>query len=360
MTNILIIEDEPQVRANLREILTLNDFTALTAPDGQAGLLAAQDALPDLILCDLTMPELDGYGVLKGIRDNTHTQHIPIIFLTAHADRPDLRYAMELGAADYLTKPCMPRDLLKAINTQLTKATQLEARTNQKLDHLRSSLNLALPQELHTPLNNIVNIAEALLSKSPLLDSQTEQVRQIRTSGLRLHHLIHNYLLYAELEMLAVHGSASPPSRNFTTELRPTITSTAQRIAQNHNRSDQLHLDLENADLAISELKLTKIVEELIDNAFKFSTSPVHIFGRTLLTNHYQLDIIDSGQGMTPDQILSIGGYMQFDRHRYEQQGAGLGLIIAKRLTELNNGHLTIKSDLYCETMITITLPCSP
>ncbi len=359
MTNILIIEDEPQVRANLREILILNDFQALTAPDGHAGLLAAQDTLPDLILCDVTMPKLDGYGVLKGIRENPLTQHIPMIFLTAHADRPDMRHAMELGAADYLTKPCMPQELLKVISTQLSKASQNEARSNSKLDLLRSSLNLALPQEFHAPLNHIVNTTEALLYKSPLLDSQAEQVRQIRTAGLRLHHLIHNYLLYAELEMLAVQQPASVPQRQFSTDLRHPITQTAQQVAHNHNRLEHLNLNLEDADLAISELKLTKIVEELIDNAFKFSTSPVHIFGRTI-QNQYQLDIIDSGQGMTPDQILSIGGYMQFDRQRYEQQGTGLGLIIAKRLTELNNGQLTIKSDLYCETMVTITLPCSP
>jgi two-component system, sensor histidine kinase and response regulator len=360
MPHILIIEDEPQVRANLREILNLNDFQTLTAPNGQEGLLAAQDTLPDLILCDVSMPQLDGYGVLQGLRQNPQTNHIPMIFLTANSDRPEVRHGMELGAADYLTKPCSPNALLKAINTQLTKRAQLETYANTKLDHLRTSLNLALPQELDAPLTQMINTADRLLYQPTSPEGQAEQLKSIRDTGLRLHRTIHNYLLFADLEMLAIDERVHSPSRHVKTPCSQPIIRTAQRLAQSYQRDEHLVLDLEDAVLAISELKLVKIMEELLDNAFKFSSQTVYVMGR-LVEGAYKIDIIDNGQGFTQRQIAAIGGYMQFDRTQNQQTGVGLGLAIARHLTQLNGGHFHICSELGCETIITITLPtCSP
>jgi two-component system, sensor histidine kinase and response regulator len=360
MPHILIIEDEPQVRANLREILNLNDFQTLTAPNGQEGLLAAQDTLPDLILCDVSMPQLDGYGVLQALRQNPQTNHIPMIFLTANSDRPEVRHGMESGAADYLTKPCSPNDLIRAINTQISKRAQLETYANTKLDHLRTSLNLALPQELDAPLTQIVNTADRLLYQPTTPEGQAEQLKFIRDTGLHLHRTIHNYLLFADLEMLAIDKRAHPPSRHVKTlPAQPTIR-TAQRVAQNYQRDHQLVLDLEDTVLAISELKLIKIIEELVDNAFKFSSQTVYVMGH-LIDGAYQIDIIDNGQGFTQQQIAAIGGYMQFDRAQNQQTGVGLGLAIARHLTQLNGGQFRICSELGCETIVTVTLPsCSP
>jgi two-component system, sensor histidine kinase and response regulator len=358
MPHILIIEDEPQVRANLRELLNLNDFQTLTAPNGQAGVLAAQDTIPDLILCDVTMPEMDGYGVLQAIRQNPQISHIPIIFLTAHNDRPAIRYGMELGAADYLTKPCPTQDLLKAINTQLAKRAQAETYANTKLDHLRTSLNLSLPQEFDVPLTQIINTADRLLYQPTPPELQAEQLKSIRDTGLRLHRTIHNYLLFADLEMLAIDNPSLAPSRHVKTLCCQPITRTAQRIAQNYQRDQDLMLELEEAILAISELKLIKIVEELVDNAFKFSDQPVYVMGRAL-EGTYQIDIINNGQGFTQQQLAAIGSYMQFDRAQQKQIGVGLGLAIARRLTQLNGGQFNICSELGCETIVTVTLPCS-
>jgi two-component system, sensor histidine kinase and response regulator len=359
MPHILIIEDEPQVRANLREILNLNDFETLTAPNGQEGLLAAQDTLPDLILCDVSMPQLDGYGVLQALRQNPQTSPIPIIFLTAHTDRPEVRHGMELGAADYLTKPCSPKDLLRAINTQLTKRAQLETYANTKLDHLRTSLNLALPQELDTPLTQMINTADRLLYQPTTPEGQAEQLKFIRDTGLRLHRTIHNYLLFADLEMLAIDRRLHAPSRHVKTLTKPIIR-TAQRIAQTYQRDHDLVLNLEDAVLSISELKLVKIVEELLDNAFKFSSQTVYVLGHPI-DGAYKIDIIDNGPGFTQQQIAAIGGYMQFDRAQNQQPGIGLGLAIARHLTQLNGGQFRLCSELGCETIVTVILPaCSP
>lgn len=358
MPHILIIEDEPQVRANLREILTLNDFQILTASDGQTGLLAAQDTMPDLILCDVSMPHMDGYGVLQALRQNHQTRHIPMIFLTAQADRPSVRQGMEMGVDDYLAKPFAPKDLLKAVNTQLGKRVQLEAYANTKLDHLRTSLNLALPQELDAPLTQMINTVDRLLYKSISPEDQAEQLKFVRDTGLRLRRTVHNYLLFADLEILSMDHRDHKPSRHVKTLCRQPIVRTTQSLAQSYQREHQLILDLEDAVLAISELKLVKIVEEIVDNAFKFSSQNVYVLGRSV-DGFYQIDIIDNGPGLTQQEIAAIGGYMQFDRARHQQIGVGLGIAIAQRLTELNSGQFQIRSELGCETIVTVSLPCS-
>jgi DNA-binding NarL/FixJ family response regulator len=124
MKTILIIEDEPEMRRNLATILRLEKFQPVVAENGRAGVEAALDARPDLILCDVMMPELDGYGVLRELRAAPATRAIPFIFLTAKGEKPDIRSGMNLGADDYLTKPVAKADLLDAISSRLKRASE--------------------------------------------------------------------------------------------------------------------------------------------------------------------------------------------------------------------------------------------
>lgn len=121
MKKILVIEDEPTVRANILELLEAEDFHAIGAENGFIGALWAREHLPELIICDVMMPELDGYGVLTVLRQDPVTATIPFIFLTAKADKVDLRQGMELGADDYLTKPFTSDELLGAIASRFAK-----------------------------------------------------------------------------------------------------------------------------------------------------------------------------------------------------------------------------------------------
>src|SRR5688500_4144252 len=112
MTLILVIEDSDSIRSNIAEILEYEDFTMIQAENGKVGVQRAQESLPDLIICDIMMPELDGYGVLLELRSQTVTATIPFIFLTAKADRESMRLGMVSGADDYLTKPFTSSELL--------------------------------------------------------------------------------------------------------------------------------------------------------------------------------------------------------------------------------------------------------
>jgi DNA-binding NarL/FixJ family response regulator len=126
---ILIIEDEPEMRRNLATILRLEQFHPVVAENGRLGVEAALREKPDLILCDVMMPELDGYGVLQELRADAVTRATPFIFLTAKGEKPDIRSGMNLGADDYLTKPVAKADLLAAISSRLTRAGQTAVTT---------------------------------------------------------------------------------------------------------------------------------------------------------------------------------------------------------------------------------------
>jgi len=124
MKKILVIEDEPEMRRNLTTILRLEKFHPLAAENGRVGVELAKKEKPDLILCDVMMPELDGLGVLQALRDDPSTVTIPFIFLTAKGEKGDVRSGMNLGADDYLTKPVAKADLLSAVRSRLQRATQ--------------------------------------------------------------------------------------------------------------------------------------------------------------------------------------------------------------------------------------------
>jgi two-component system sensor histidine kinase/response regulator len=153
---ILIIEDTPEIRHLVSETLRSRGFRTVAAEDGLRGVELAVIELPDLILCDVQMPNLDGHGTLTALREQPATEAIPFIFLTGLSDRPNVRYGMDLGADDYLTKPFTVEELLGAVQTRLAKQELLSRRSEAKLEELRENIAYALPHELMTPLNGIL------------------------------------------------------------------------------------------------------------------------------------------------------------------------------------------------------------
>jgi len=128
MRKILVIEDTPDIRALIMEILETRGFQVTCAENGKNGIASAEKEVPDLILCDIQMPEMSGYEVLVKLRQNEKTATIPFIFLTGVADKMQIRHGMELGADDYLTKPFTLQELLAAVTARLeTRATLAKA-----------------------------------------------------------------------------------------------------------------------------------------------------------------------------------------------------------------------------------------
>ena len=146
MKKILVIEDEAETLDNLVLMLEMEGFKAFSAPNGRAGVAVARRELPDVILCDVSMPELDGYGVLETLRKDNDTISIPFIFLTAKSDKKDLRIGMNLGADDYLTKPASAEEVLSAIRARLDRHNEKEQAAIAKVE-LKPNFDSAKPLE---------------------------------------------------------------------------------------------------------------------------------------------------------------------------------------------------------------------
>lgn len=143
MKKILVIEDNAEVRENLEEILELSGYEVTLAEDGTVGVEYALRDIPDLILCDVMMPRLDGYGVLNILSKKSQTANIPFIFLTAKAEKNDFRRGMNLGADDYITKPFYKDELLSVIETRLRKSDQVRKQFERTEQGLSAFINEA-------------------------------------------------------------------------------------------------------------------------------------------------------------------------------------------------------------------------
>ncbi|MEG3906738.1 response regulator [Microcoleus sp. w2-18bC1] len=361
MAKILVIEDEEAIRENILELLEAENFEGIGAINGKLGIKLAIEQIPDLILCDMMMPEVDGHGVLKALRSEPLTATIPFIFLTAKADKVDIRTGMELGADDYITKPCTPQELLKAIAIRLEKQKTISRQSQKTLDELRTNISMSLPHELRTPLNAILGFSELILSEYQVLEEADilEMIGQIQTSGHRLYRLIQNFLLYAELEIAATNPELLKEMRNSEFScVKSLLSQKARQQAKHANRTDDLQLNLQDSSVAIDSVRLAKIVEELLDNAFKFSLEGTPVLLSTFVENQtFILSVKDQGRGMTTDQIAQLEAYRQFDRKLYQQAGLGLGLAIVQLLVELHGGEFKIESLPQQETIVCVSLP---
>jgi signal transduction histidine kinase len=286
---------------------------------------------------------------------------IPFIFLSGASDKINVRKGMELGADDYLTKPFTYKELLAAVNTRLEKQAEVKRQSDKKLDELRGNITLALPHELRTPLNGIMGLAALLMEDYATLPPEEvlESARYIHESALRLHRLIENFLVYSQMELMASESKKIETSGNTTPiEAVDVITEVAQRVGGRFQRDTDLSLRLTPCTLLVPLENFQKIVEELVDNAFKFSErgSPVIVSCQSE-SGRFTLTIADQGRGMTAEQVSEIAPHIQFERRTFEQQGAGLGLVIAKRMTELLDGQFLVDSRPGQGTVVRVSLP---
>ncbi len=209
MTKILVIEDEELLRVNTLQILEFEDFHAISAENGLIGVQLAQEQIPDLIICDVMMPKLDGYGVLVALRQNPATTAIPFIFTTAKASKEDLRRGMELGADDYLTKPFTADELLGAIATRLEKQVAITQRYTTELKQAEEKLNHLIHYDSLTNLPNQLLLREQhnqVLAQAnyrdqlvPILTLSLNRFSQINST---LGHSFGDLLLKAAAERL--------------------------------------------------------------------------------------------------------------------------------------------------------------
>ncbi len=374
---ILIVDDNQTNRDVLSNYLTKDGFKVLPQPSGEAALLALQTHTPDLILLDIIMNGMDGFQTCAKIKADEATKDIPIIFMTALSDTDDKVKGFELGAVDYIIKPFQYQEVLARVKTHLTiqqlrkslesKNADLEAalaRERLMLDELRLSLSLSLPHELRTPLTVILGFSSFLTNAEQFPDKEhvLEYGNAIYRNGLRLHRLVENALLYANLKLIKYTSHDMLLSqRDQPHNIKRILRSVALQRAKETERQEDLVMAIADVFARVSPTNFEKVITELIDNAFKFSRRGTPVTINTILTDtECIISITDHGRGMTQEQTNSIGAYMQFGRKQQEQQGTGLGLIIAYLLAELEGGRIVFDSEPELGTSVRLIFEREP
>lgn len=348
MKKILVIDDAEFILESTSSLLEFEGYEVITAENGLEGLTKAFDESPDLILCDISMPEMDGYEVLENIRKNDKTHRTPFIFLTAFNEKSNMRDGMTKGADDYLVKPYTRDEIVEAINAQWSKNSLIEEHVKTKVEEVGKNVTYALPHEFRTAVNEIKGNAGILHNQGELLN--TEDLKSlsgdILESVSRLSKITENYLLYIKLDNMSEENLKSL-LKNKTEEPFAVASDIVYNLAEKYSRVSDVVIGKETEDnfIKMSSEYYYSLVYELVDNALKFSNKGNKVLINSYLEgNNYTFEIIDEGIGLDQNKVKNIAALNQFDRDKNEQQGIGLGLAIATRIINLHNGQYNIES----------------
>ncbi len=358
MIKILLIENEDASIKTSASALSSDNYFLDFAETASKGYELAIKNLPDIVICSKLIYDDTENEVLHRLRDDSFISTIPFIFLVDkdfnRTGKPEKTNAFDY----YIAKPFKKSELTKIVKHALEKYSDVVKKSEKKLQDLTGSISFALPHEFFTPLNSILGFSEILIKEFEHLpkDEITQMLKFINSDAQRLKRITENFLAFAQLEMILKDPAKVNSLRNsYFINPKEIIELTSTQIAHEYNRNDDLVLEVEDAAIRMSEGYLKKIISEVVSNAFKFSENGNQVIV-SMLSNDtsVMISVFDNGRGMTPEQIASVGAYMQFDRKIYEQQGPGLGLIIAKKITEVFGGQFSIESIVNENTKVNI------
>lgn len=351
---ILVVEDETDVRENVEEILTNAGYLVETAATGIQAIAKMLKSLPDLIISDIMMPELNGYELLEFVQESKNLSHIPFIFLSARTAAQHIRNGMTKGADDYLTKPFKVNELLEIVRIRLKKVERL----NEKLHEIKENIALSVPHELRTPLTPILGYSGMMIDNADTFtqDDIVDMGKKINSSALRLRTSIEKFILYSSIHYELNNLQNCSTSINTTEDVESTIHKAALEDANYSNNVVGLETNIQVGRVNIPESYFFICVKELLQNAFKFSEpqSKVIVTG-TIEDKFYSTMITNKGVAITNDQIRKISLFnKQYDP---TLPGSGLGIPIVKKIVNHFGGNLSISSDNKDTTKIIIQFP---
>ena len=348
MSTLLIIEDEESLRQTLADRLAMEGFSVQTAAAGHEGVNMAQTQPPDLILCDIMMPGMDGYAVLKSLRADDRTAAIPFIFLTAKADPPQVRAGMELGADDYLCKPVAKADLLSAVRARLAKSREQHQRNERATESALQQVLGKLPKELLTPLTILLDLGKRM--ESTVYGKSVAETREfgrvIFLNSQRLQSKIQRFMLEAELSKTDHPEQTQAPKVPYFS-IASLTAELAKHLALEDSRLDDLQLDLREMEVAMDPAHYASLITELVENAFKFSVpgSVVRVLLRFQPDQGCVLEVRDQGRGMSADQLSQVNAAQSSEKSPSQQYKPTPGLALVTELVGLYRASFELESD---------------
>lgn len=365
---MLIIEDDVRILREVCDWFQFEGYEVVSATNGREGLDAAEQHHPDLILCDITMPVMDGHEVLISLRSTPELSTTPFIFLTAAADRAAVRAGMTLGADDYLTKPFSHVDLLNAVQAQLHKHTTLLSRAASQTEvmtqllnaeheraMLRSRLMALFSHDFRNPLSSILTSSNILRRYNDRLtdDKRRHHLDRIDGSVQQLLNMLDEMLMTAEIESGRM--TYDPQALDLSSFLEDCAEDMRLLDGNSHPIivSNTVH-GLIEADPKL----LRHMLNNLIGNAMKYSASGAEVritaeAGRDQL----HLAVHDQGIGIPADSQHKLFEPFYRAPNAKGFKGTGLGLNVVKECAECHHGHVSVVSAEGEGSTFTITLP---
>lgn len=368
--NILIVDDSPENLRLLSRMLTRQGYEVRSAIHGSLALTAIQRMPPDLVLLDISMPDLDGYEVCAVLKANAATREIPVIFISAYGEALNKVKAFKAGGVDYITKPFQLEEVLVRIENQLhirrlqvdlqqAKADALRALEQERdLNRLRSEFMSILSHDFRTPLTSIQGFAGLLQEAQDALTPEQKQRYFDRIDAVIEHmlHLLDKVLLVSDADGKVIHCQPVPLDlEQFCCELLETF-----QLDQTYPVSIQF--DCLDACLSanLDPTLLRQILINLLSNAAKYSP-PDRLIRFTLQCRADQaiFQIQDQGIGIPAENQKYLFEAFYRGQNTGQIRGTGLGLAAVKKCVDAHKGHITLQSQEGVGTTVTLCLPLS-
>lgn len=348
---IFLVDDEESLLEVTSIILEGEGFNTATANNAKLAINILQNLSPDLIVSDITMPEMSGYEFFQHVRNYPHLQNVPFVFMTAHSDIENIMKGKELGVDDYLTKPVDVNILLSTIRGKLKRRQMLSDAFSTQIDQMKNQLFKMISHEMRTPLTAILGATEILTDGKENLSPTdfTTFLKMLQDGSKRLNSMVEDFLLAIKIESNQIINEFEAQQLHFNAKL---IIDRLALDFETIQRRKNLQFINEVPDETMYVVgyapHLEDILKRLISNAVKFSDENGKIIVKKTSSETREIySIQDFGCGISVEkQELMFQKFYQIDRDKQEQQGPGLGLYIAQRLAHINKFKLWFESEV--------------
>jgi two-component system, sensor histidine kinase and response regulator len=380
--SILIVDDTPANLQLLAQMLSEQGYKVRIAQDGTMALMSIQSSVPDLILLDIMMPELNGYEVCSKLKASSQTKDIPIIFISALHEVFDKVKAFEVGGVDYITKPFQAQEVLARVEHQLhirrlsqqlleqnallqqevhrREMAEAEVRKSlskeQELNQLKSYFVSMVSHEFRNPLTTILGFAEFMRDFSPQLSEEKKQeyLRQIQESARRMTALLNDVLSIGQAEAGKLEFNPQPLDiEEFCNDLVEEI-----KLASSTQHRIDFSSQKQSTKACMDKNLLRQILTNLLSNAIKYSPEGSTItFDLVCQDKKAIFHIKDEGIGISPADQQQLFESFYRGSNVGKISGTGLGLTIVKKALDLHGGQIAVKSEVGMGTTFSVAIP---
>ncbi len=370
---VLIVDDIPENLTVLSNILYQEQIEISVAIDGKQALKSINIDKPDLILLDISMPEMDGFQVCEKLKQDPETKEIPIIFLTAKVQPEDVVKGFKIGAVDYITKPFNPQELISRVDTHLklkhsqdiiTKQNQHIKKQNKELKELNATKDKffsIIAHDLKSPFNTLVGFSQLLVDNFEKYEVKKVKkfIHLIYQSSLKGFTLLENLLNWSRAQTNRI--KQKPQNIDLFRIIDENITLLSSNA---HSKKIEIINNVEPDTFAYAdENMITTVVRNLLSNALKFTKKEGWIkIWTEEQDQETKVCIQDTGVGMdkeTKEKLFKIDEHVS-TKGTANEEGSGLGLILCREFVEKNNGKIGVESEISKGSTFYFTLPLEP